>query len=901
MARSYKPQDAKKIISDYNLLIDRVSRIKERLVQGEMDARDVVTGLNNNDILGNIVKEEFETRPISEELNSQWLPVIRQVYFLLHNDQIKAMESSLYSDTTNIKQLVSSLDPGIRRGLQWLFTSRSEKEAAERAYSDLYEQARTGYFEQSVIEVENKLDELICVSNKAVADDYINNRIAYRNTVETISPKLFTKDSGFETIKKLQEWVVSFKKQIDNANDALVNQQDRVKTAVYRQTAGQLIPVLREIPVEEISREYKNLRIKNLKEAGFETIADVYSYKSNLSWIPGISWESSYIIKNAATSIAEEARKVVKLKLSADDRSKEASETVREIYTYKKNSDLIKELNNLYSPFESKVEEALHISYSFKNDANWAFSDISEKKVISTAYDYLKTFFFSKVSRDVSQLTSQIISSEYAYEEAWDDFQYDPISYSTVLEEIMPGILGNDDSIYGLPEDLAKEINEELIYPDGLNCSLRRYQEWGVKYILHQGRVLLGDEMGLGKTVQAIATMVSLRNVGGTHFVVVCPASVLPNWCKEISSKSKLQVYRIHGPKKKTIAKYWHKMGGVAVATYDSASSLLQIIDDFTLLVVDEAHYIKNPDTKRAKILKELGMHAERELFMTGTALENKVDEMINLIHLLNPRIADQLRGISFLSTAPQFRERIAPVYYRRKREDVLTELPDKIESEEWCSLSHIEETIYEKNVLDKNYAQVRQVSWNCVTNLKDSCKAQRMKELITQAQEDGRKVLVFTFFLDTISRIQTFLGRRCVQPITGSVSPQRRQQIIDEFDAAPAGTVLIAQIQSGGTGLNIQSASVVIFCEPQFKPSIENQAISRAYRMGQARKVLVYRLLCEDTVDERIMDILAEKQTLFDAFADKSVSAEQTPELDETTFGDIIKEEIERIKQKTG
>ena len=109
----------------------------------------------------------------------------------------------------------------------------------------------------------------------------------------------------------------------------------------------------------------------------------------------------------------------------------------------------------------------------------------------------------------------------------------------------------------------------------------------------------------------------------------------------------------------------------------------------------------------------------------------------------------------------------------------------------------------------------------------------------------------------------------------------------------------MLAQIQAGGTGLNIQSASVVILCEPQFKPSIENQAISRAYRMGQVRNVLVYRLLCQDTVDERITEMLARKQAEFDAFADKSESAKESLELDEKTFGNIIKEEIDRINAK--
>ena len=142
-------------------------------------------------------------------------------------------------------------------------------------------------------------------------------------------------------------------------------------------------------------------------------------------------------------------------------------------------------------------------------------------------------------------------------------------------------------------------------------------------------------------------------------------------------------------------------------------------------------------------------------------------------------------------------------------------------------------------------------------------------------------------------------LGERCVGPINGSVPPQRRQEMIDEFEKAPAGAVLAAQIQSGGTGLNIQCASVVILCEPQFKPSIENQAISRAYRMGQSRNVLVYRLLCEDTVDEKIMDMLREKQAIFDAFADQSSVAEETMELDEKTFGEIMREEAERIKSE--
>ena len=139
-------------------------------------------------------------------------------------------------------------------------------------------------------------------------------------------------------------------------------------------------------------------------------------------------------------------------------------------------------------------------------------------------------------------------------------------------------------------------------------------------------------------------------------------------------------------------------------------------------------------------------------------------------------------------------------------------------------------------------------------------------------------------------------LDSDCIGPITGDVSPAQRQEIVDSFEKAPVGTVLVSQIQAGGTGLNIQSASVVILCEPQVKPSIENQAISRAYRMGQTRNVLVYKLLCDDSVDERMVEMLREKQQAFDAFADESAAAKESIELDSASFNTIINAEIERI-----
>ena len=140
-------------------------------------------------------------------------------------------------------------------------------------------------------------------------------------------------------------------------------------------------------------------------------------------------------------------------------------------------------------------------------------------------------------------------------------------------------------------------------------------------------------------------------------------------------------------------------------------------------------------------------------------------------------------------------------------------------------------------------------------------------------------------------------LGDRCIGPITGDISLQKRQELVDEFTAAPQGSVLVSQVQAGGTGLNIQAASVVIFCEPQIKPSIEDQAMSRAYRMGQTRNVEVFRLLSDESVDERILEILKTKQEIFDKFADESVVATEAEELTESAISaQIIEEEKKRL-----
>ncbi len=685
--------------------------------------------------------------------------------------------------------------------------------------------------------------------------------------------------------------------------DAPKKYAEDIKNAADELIAQEVLNILRDIPIEELNRDRGGLRIKNLRNAGYNSIADVSTTNVySLASINGISQDAAHTIKRIAQDFTNKARKDTRIRLSVDSKNAKNTELVSSIFRYKAIMPLSDKADNLLHVYKHKIQYLTADLEPSTGTLKWFFTSSTNKQKAEEAYAELIDLLNKEYGSQASEITDKARNVEKSEaNDAWEDFKQRSIEYFTTLENVYPGILDNSDEVYGLPEDLAREIQDECFFPDGLLCTLRRYQEWGVKYTLHQERVLLGDEMGLGKTVQAIATMVSLKNTGATHFVVVCPASVITNWCREIRKHSKLTVTKVHGPGRKYALNAWVRTGGVAVTTYET-TGYFKLEDDFkfTMLVVDEAHYIKNPNAARSKNVKRISEHADRMLFMTGTALENKVDEMIALIDILRPEIASSVRSRAFMATAPQFRERVAPVYYRRKREQVLTELPELIENNEWCTMTPQEEEIYEKTVLSKNFMAIRRVSWN-VDDLKYSSKAKRLLEIVEDAKDDDRKVIVFSYFLDTIEAVCELLSPICMNPINGALTPQRRQEIIDEFDNAPSGTVLPAQIQSGGTGLNIQSASVVVICEPQYKPSIENQAISRAYRMGQARNVLVYRLLCEDSVDERMLTILEKKQAEFDAFADKSVAAKESIELDDKSFGDIIKEEINRINVKNG
>ncbi|MHC4956372.1 MAG: DEAD/DEAH box helicase [Planctomycetota bacterium] len=456
-------------------------------------------------------------------------------------------------------------------------------------------------------------------------------------------------------------------------------------------------------------------------------------------------------------------------------------------------------------------------------------------------------------------------------------------------------------------EEIARRVEGFPLDPVGLKVVLRRYQGFGAKYLLAMRRTVLGDEMGLGKTIQALAVMVHLDNEREhSCFLVVAPASILGNWRHEIELRTGLIAHTLHGDELVERLAEWRSKGGVGITSYTTlrrnvAEFAHRGPDRLALVVADEAHYAKNPKAGRTKALVRISDLAERVCFMSGTPMENHPEEFVHLLESLAPDRARDLDAFlkepgSVLGGAKHFHAEVSDVYLRRNQEDVLKELPEKIEMEEWLDLYSAEQAAYEDMVRAGNFMGMRRTVTIGDGEAHETAKLERLKEILEEYRESGIKVLLFSYFLDVLDEV----GERfdVMGSITGSVPPDDRFEIVQQFQGAEGHQLLTAQIEAAGTGLNLQAAGAVVLMEPQYKPTTEAQAIARAHRMGQTRRVVVHRLLARESVDERLVELLREKSELFDKFARQSLIKEASAEATATGIAQqVIASERARLE----
>lgn len=653
--------------------------------------------------------------------------------------------------------------------------------------------------------------------------------------------------------------------------------------------------------LREVTRD--RLRIAPIEDAGLRTVAAVLATGASLADVPGIGADSARKLLGAAQTLRQQTMDDQPVTLDPADRSPAATEVLRQLRRW----EIAR--GPLRGPGGSTAAVAMSAL------APVLAHGVADVLVFPTAGHGIPEFRAAvagvlRLADDLRGSFGRVAGApggavgappNASDEVLWADFLARPADYQALAAQL--GMLPDEgDRVHGdLPEEIVAAIRGMDLDTRYLTASLRGYQDFAARFALVQKKVLIGDEMGLGKTIEALAALTHLHAHGRTHFLVVCPAAVVSNWVREVASKSRLEAHRLHGQARDLAVDEWLTRGGVAVTTYGTLGAVRDRVlacPGLACAIVDEAHYIKNPGAKRSQLLAGVIGQVEYSILLTGTALENRIDEFRTLVRYLRP---DLLEGEAEVPVA-KFRELVAPVYLRRNQADVLDELPELVEVDDWVEATDEDDAAYRKAVDEGNFMDMRRAAFVAGGG---SAKMERLVDIADEARGNGRRVIVFSHFRAVLDAVMAALGEVAVGPLTGDVLAARRQELVDEFAAAEGGAVLVSQIVAGGVGLNIQAASVVVICEPQLKPTTEWQAIARAHRMGQLESVQVHRLLLEDSVDARILEILARKRQLFDDLVRVSATADSAPEAYDVSEAELAREiiaaERERLSGEPG
>lgn len=646
------------------------------------------------------------------------------------------------------------------------------------------------------------------------------------------------------------------------------------------------------------------LRLSALKSAGVATAADVLAHPG-LTDITGVGTKTATGVLGAAHQMTGLVRDGLGVRFDVDTRP---DSNTRLLAALARHPEVVVAEANLTPRVAAARAPLAHAARQAKPlTRNWLVRLLAppDEEAVAGVVRLEQALGHIRNEGLLTQVQSVYSAPDdrHSPDRLWEWFLADPAAVYGLLAKLA-GIPADQQAQVGhLPNDIVEAVRAQRLDTTWLDVSLRGYQAFGARYGLVQDRVLIGDEMGLGKTIIALAVAAHLWANGHRHVLVVCPASVLLNWKREIHTHSKMSSAHLHGPDREQELHRWRDRGGIAVTTYGTLGSLPGPTPT-DLLVADEAHYVKNPDTQRSRHLRRWLDWADRVMYLTGTPLENRVDEFRELVRQLQPDVAERVDDHFALAGSDGFATKVAPVYLRRNQEDVLTELPDRLEMEDWVEPTARDAEAYRTAVAGGNFMAMRQASWVHAAS-GGAAKMQRLAEIIAEAAEERWKTVVFSYFLATLAGIvdgldSTALDVAVFGPLTGATSSEDRLQLVDDFSAHDGPAVLVSQIVAGGVGLNIQAASVVVLAEPQWKPSTEEQAIARAHRMGQVRRVTVHRLLVRPGVDQRMKELVEHKTAIFDDYARQSAIADQAPDAvdrnEDSMMEQILVEETERL-----
>ena len=453
-------------------------------------------------------------------------------------------------------------------------------------------------------------------------------------------------------------------------------------------------------------------------------------------------------------------------------------------------------------------------------------------------------------------------------------------------------------------QHLAHDLTHPDDFPLGevqVQASLRDYQEKGVRWLqmLHHYGFggILADDMGLGKTLQTIAFLTS-QVTEDSRVLILAPSGLIYNWADEFRRFApQLDLAVVHGLKanREVILSQNHQIYVTSYASFRQDSDLYQEMS-FDFLFLDEAQVMKNAHTKIAQSLRQFVVPAVFAL--SGTPIENHLGELWSIFQIVLPGLLPNKKEFMKLP-AEQVAQFIKPFVMRRKKEEVLTELPDLIEVVYKNELEDQQKAIYLAQlqqmrerlaqVTDQEFQRSRVEILSGLMRLRQICdtpalfmddyhgasgKLDSLRDLLLQVADGGHRVLIFSQFKGMLEKIEQELPDLGLTSfkITGSTPAQDRQEMTKAFNQGERDTFLIS-LKAGGVGLNLTGADTVILVDLWWNPAVEAQAIGRAHRMGQEQKVEVYRLITKGTIEEKIQELQEQKKHLVSQVLDGTES----------------------------
>ncbi len=705
---------------------------------------------------------------------------------------------------------------------------------------------------------------------------------------------------------------------IDAAEATLIEQCRRL---IAERPSVRITERLRSTSLASAEIPGKSIRVDALRRVGLVTLLDAQQNFSILEQVPDIGEVTAQriraIVERAAQPTPEDftffsdpsvwndndrafARSVMRLQRIRTSRTTTAAvDQAKQIVVAASRLHTNTKVTSLFSKAKrSAAAEALNALTALSPPSNYSTLALSIERVVEVAETSEQAF---SRPEEVTQLWRDNSASLLALIE-----QFTPEgAQSGVDSSAVPASRLSIGAPQLLPLAIQRAIENFTLNTTGFKRDLRRYQHFGARFILASGGAILGDEMGLGKTMQALAVAHHLtQEKNNARILVIAPVSILENWRREAEGATNIKIFMLYGQDREEQLALWERQGGLGLTSYQTLRRLPisdQVAIDLT--VIDEAHKVKNPEAKQTIAAQQYLRRSRYRLLMSGTPLENRASEFIFLMKLANEDLGATLGKIfgngetAHLNPVP-FRRAVAPGYLRRNQVDVLTELPEAMIQNETVALTPDEITTYRMTLISGRHADARRAV--TIGAGVESSKMLRLRELLDDYEQEGRKVLVFSSFFSVLDVAMEVAGQAATR-IDGSVPTTARQQVVDDFSKKPGFAVLVMQIDVGGVGLNIQAASVVIVLEPQWKPSTETQAIGRAFRMGQTRRVNVHRLLAANSIDERIEERQRGKERIFNAIVRSSHLADSMDEATDATSEDkglaeILAKEAQRL-----